>query len=197
MLDFLLAFSLIGDKYNAFMSMTCKFLKKVTLIEGKDILTAEKYAYIFLARLDLVDWGLLREVITNCNPKFFSKFWTALFEKLRVKLFYSIAYYLQTNGSSKKTNQTVKIGLRFFIYALNNSGLWSQVLSQIQAIINNTSSFLIGKTSNKVAYGFFPRRFFDLPAALLILDTLAACADVAEAVSFALINQKVTYKQKY
>ena len=125
MLDFILALLLNADGYNALMSVTCKFSKRVTLIEGKDTWTAEEWAHAFLARLDLVNWGLLGELITNRDPKFLSKFWTALFEKLGIKLLYSTAYHPQTDGSSKRTNQTVEIALQFFIYALDNPALWS------------------------------------------------------------------------
>ncbi len=196
-LDFILALPLTADEYNALMSVTCKFSKRVTLIEGKDTWTAKEWAHAFLARLDLVDWGLPGELITDRDPKFLSKFWTALFEKLGVKLLYSTAYHLQTDGSSERTNQTVEIALRFFIHALDNSGLWPQVLPRIQAIINNTSSSSTGKTPNKVAYGFSPRRLLDLLAVLPIPNALATRTDAADAVYFTLLNLKVTYDRKH
>ncbi len=87
--------------------------------------------------------------------------------------------------------------LRFFIHALDSPGFWYQVLPRIQAIINNTSSSSTGKTPNEVAYGFSPRRPLDLLAALPTPNVLAARADAAEAVSFALLNQKVTYDRKH
>lgn len=197
MLDFILTLPLTKNGYNALMSMTCKFSKKVTLIKGKDIWTVEEWAHAFLARLDLVDWGLPGELITDCDPKFLGKFWIALFEKLGVKLLYSTVYHSQTDGSSKRTNPTIEIALQFFVYALNNLGLWSQVLSRIHAIINNTSSSSTGKMPNKIAYGFFPHYPLDLLAALLIPDILAACADALGAISFALLNQKVIYDRKH
>ena len=48
-----------------------------------------------------------------------------------------------------------------------------------------------------MAYSFFLCRSLDLLAAIPTPDALAARADVAEAVSFALLNQKVTYNQKH
>ena len=48
-----------------------------------------------------------------------------------------------------------------------------------------------------MAYGFFPRRPLDLLAALLTPDALAARTDAAKAVSFVLLNQKVTYNRKH
>lgn len=91
----------------------------------------------------------------------------------------------------------VKIALQFFVYALDNPGLWPQILPRIQVIINNTSSFSTGKTPNKMAYGFSPRRSLDLLAALPTTDALAACTDATEAVFFALLNQKVTNDRKH
>ena len=179
------------------MSVTCKCSKRVTLIEGKDTWTAKEWAHAFLARLDLVDWGLPGELITNCDLKFLSKFWTTLFEKLGVKLLYSTAYHPQTDGSSERMNQTVEIALRFFVHALDNLGLWPPVLPRIQAISNNTSSSSTRKTPNEVAYDFSPRRPLDLLTALPTPDALAAHTDAAKAVSFALLNQKVTYDWKH
>ena len=99
-LDFVLALSLSKKKYNAMMSVTCKFSKRVTLIEGAKTWSAERWAYAFLNRLDLIDWGLPGELITDRDPKFLSRFWTALFTKLGVNLLYSTAYHPQTDGSS-------------------------------------------------------------------------------------------------
>lgn len=103
-LDFMLALSLLREKYNVIMSVTCKFSKSITLIKSTDIYSAEQCTNIFFNRLNLINWGLPGELITNCNPKFFSKFLTALFAKLGVKLFYNTAYHPQTDGSSKRTN---------------------------------------------------------------------------------------------
>ena len=130
-LDFVLALSVSKEGYNALMSVTYKFSKRVILIKGKDTFTAEDWAHAFLARLDLVDWDLPRELITDRDPKFLSKFWTSLFEKLGVKLLYSTAYHPQTDGSSERTNQTVEIALHFFVHALVDPSEWPQVLPHI------------------------------------------------------------------
>lgn len=46
-------------------------------------------------------------------------------------------------------------------------------------------------------YNFSLRHSLDLLVALLIPDALAICTDTAKAVTFALLNQKVTYNQKH
>ena len=179
------------------MSVTCKFSKRVTLIKGKDIFTAKDWAHAFLARIDLIDWGLPRELITDRDPKFLSKFWASLFEKLGVKLLYNTVYHPQTDGSSERTNQTVEIMLCFFVHALLDPSKWPQILSRIQAIINNISSLTTGKTPNELAYDFSPRRPLDFLAALPTPDALAARTNMTKAISFILLNQKVTYNCRY
>lgn len=173
-LDFVLALPLSKEGYNALILVTCKFFKRITLIEGKNTWTVKEWAHVFLTRLDLVDWGLLGELITDRDPKFLGKFWTVFFEKLGVKLFYSTAYHPQINSSNEKTNQTMEIALRFSVHALKNPAYWPQVFPHIQAIINNTSFSTTGKTLNKLAYSFFPRRLLNLLAVLPIPDVLAA-----------------------
>ncbi len=196
-LDFVLALPLSKEGYNAIMSVTCKFSKRVTLMEGADTWSAEQWAHAFLKRLDLIDWGLPGELITDRDPKFLSKFWTALFAKLGVKLLYSTTYHPQTDGSSKRTNQTVEIALRFFVHAMDDPLRWPDVLPRIQSLLNNTSSSTTGKTPNEVAYGFSPRRPLDLCSAATLPDTYVARATAADAISFALTNHKEHYDRSH
>lgn len=180
------------------MLVTCKFFKRVTLTEGADTWSAERLAHAFLNKLDLMDWGLSGELITgNWDPKFLSRFWTALFKKLGVNLLYSTAYHPQTDGSSKRTNQTVMIALRFFIHAMNDPFHWPEVLPHIQSLLNNTSSSTTGKTPNEVAYNFSPRRPLDLCLTLTLSNTYVARAKASDAISFALANQKEYYNRSH
>ena len=196
-LDFILAFPVSADGFNALMSVTCKFSKRITLIKGKDTWSAEQWAHAFLKRLNLIDWGLPGELITDRDPKFLSAFWTALFTKLGVKLLYSTAYHPQTDGSSERTNQTVEIALRFFVHALEDPSCWPEVLPRIQSILNNTLSSTTGKTPNEIAYGFLLRKPLDLISLSSLPDTYVARADAADAISFALANQKAHYDRKH
>lgn len=162
----MLALLLSADGFNSLISVTCKFSKRVILVEGKDVWSAKNWTYALLRHLDMIDWGLFLQLITNRDPKLLSEFWKALFTNLRMKLLYSTAYHLQTNKSSECTNQTIEIALRFFIYVLEDPAKWLEVLPQIQLILNNISSSTMGKTPNEVAYDFFLRHFLDLLSTL-------------------------------
>lgn len=196
-LDFILALPVIAEGFNAIMSVTCKYSKRVILIPGKGIWSAEDWALALLLQLDLIDWGLLGELITNRDPKFLSQFWTSLFNKLGVQMLYSTAYHPQTDGSSERTNQTVEIALCFFVHGLDNLSMCPTALPAIQSIINNTSSSTTGKTPNEIAYGFTPRRPLDLLSALPSPAIATTRIEAADAISFAIANQKAHYDRKY
>ena len=92
-LDFILVLPLTKQGFNAIILVTCKFSKQVTFIKGADTWSAEQWAQAFFKRLNLIDWGLPKELITDQDPKFLSKFWAELFARLGVKLLYSMAYH--------------------------------------------------------------------------------------------------------
>lgn len=92
-LDFILALSMTVEGFNAIMLVTCKYSKRVTLIPKQNTWSAKDWALALLFRLDLIDWGLPRELITDRDPEFLSQFWISLFKKLGVQMLYSIAYH--------------------------------------------------------------------------------------------------------
>lgn len=186
-----------ADGFNALMLVTCRFSKRITLIEGIDSWSAKQWAYTFLKHLDLIDLGLPGKLVTDRDPKFLGAFCTALFTKLGVKLLYSTAYYPQTDGSSKHTNQTVEIARCFFLHALDDPSSWHEVLPRIQSILNNISSSNTGKIPNKIAYRFLPKTPLDSISFSSLPDTFVAWADVADAISFALANRKAHYNRKH
>lgn len=48
-----------------------------------------------------------------------------------------------------------------------------------------------------MTYGFFTHCLFNLLAAFPTPNALTACADAADAISFALLNRKMTYNHKH
>lgn len=76
-----------------------------------------------------------------------------MFKRLGTKLLMSTAYHSQIDGQFERTNQTVKIALRFFI-TKNSSVDWVTALLMIQVNMNNFLNAIIGLTSNELMYGF-------------------------------------------
>lgn len=127
-LDFALPLLLTKKQFNTIMLITYTFLKRITLIEAVDTWLPEQCAYAFLGQLDLIDWSLSGMIIPDQDLKFLSKFWAIFLNKLKIKLFYSITYHPQNNGSNKYTDQMMGIMIRFFAHALEDLAFWPTVL---------------------------------------------------------------------
>ena len=162
-IDFILTLSKSrSDFFDSIMFVTYKYIKRVICISEKITYSATQWARVLLERLDIVDWEILKVIISDKDKKFLSNLWSEIFQRLSVRLLYSIAYHSQTNDQSKRTNQTVEIALRFAISTLSNSIDWSTVLSNIQRSLNNSISNATSKTSNEVSYDFTSIQSIDL-----------------------------------
>lgn len=194
-IDFILALPRTTE-YNCILSVTDKFSKKITLIPGMDTYSAPQWAKVLLERLQLVDWGVPKAILSDRDPKFLSELWSAMFERLGVQLLYSTAYHPQTDGASERTNQTTEIALRYYLATLNSDTEWPSVLPRIQAYMNNTSSASTGKTPNEVVCGFSINQPTDLLAATPDISTTARI-DVIDAISMAQMSMKHHYDRRH
>ena len=156
-----------------------------------------EWAEALLHRLDIADWGLPKVIISDCDRKFLSDLWRALFTKLGVSLLYSSAYHLQTDGQSEWTKQTVKIALRFLLATLDEPSSWPSLIGPIQQYINNSRNAATGKLPNEVVYGFTPTRPEDLAKPNLTMLPKLARIDAADAIAFAQANALRAYDKKH
>lgn len=197
-IDFILALPTSKKGYEVIMSVTDKFSRKITLIPGKSTFAAADWAHRFLRRLQKIDWGLPKQIISDRDRKFLSDFWKALFEKLGVKLLYSTAYHPQTDGSSERTNQTVEIALRFWMSTLDDLAEWPRTIPAIQSAYNNTLSTPLGRPPNEVAYGFSLNQPLDIGAyERQLLPKGVARLEASDAIAFAQMNSKFYYDRRH
>ena len=136
------------------MSIICKFFKRVTLISEKIIWKAQQWDIVLLNKLNIADWEISKIIIFDRNSKFLFDMWKKIFSRLETKLLYFIVYHSQIDDQNERTNQTIKIALRFHIIELKNFVDWLNVLSRIQRDLNNFFFAIIDVTSNEVAYDF-------------------------------------------
>ena len=213
-IDFILALPLSRQGFDTAMSVSCKFSKRGSVVPGKKTWSAREWGIALLDRLDIADWGLPKAIISDRDRKFLSDMWTAIFEKLGVKLMYSTAYHPQTDGQSERTNQTIEIALRFYLATMENPADWPDVLAAIQRHFNNHRSAVTGKTPNEAVYGFTPVQPLSLqkpadadaeqPAVKWKPSTGAsfpssarARIEVADSIAFAQMQAKHHYDRKH
>ena len=173
-MNFILTLSKFNnDDYDVVMSITCKFIKRIICISEKTTWSAAQWAKALLNKFDIIDWRILKFIISNKNKKFMSKFWTKLFRKLKVKLLYFTVYHSQTNEQNERINQIIEIALQYAIVTLFNLVNWFDNLSQIQRKINNVNFNIIDKTLNEAAYDFISIQSLNLLKHFAILDLSA------------------------
>ena len=110
-------------------------------------------------RLLITNWEISKNIISNKNFKFISKFWITMFRRFKTILLLSTTYHSQTNEQSKKINQTIEIVLRYFVtkYSKND---WIIALSLIQNQLNNSSNANTKLISNEICYDFKTKNVF-------------------------------------
>ena len=185
-------------QFNCVMSVTCKFFKKMTLISKRIEWIAKKWVKIFFTRLNIMNWKLFKQIISDRNRKFLNEFWIILFFKFEIRLLYNTAYHFQIDGLFERTNQFVEIALRYHLITLNNLTAWSEILSAVQKNFNNSVSFT-NRMSNECVYDFI----FIISADLFKINFEASFFSIwirqkiVDAIAFAQMIFKFHYDRKH
>ena len=99
--------------------------------------------------------GLPSHVISDRDTCFTSEIFRELCELLKVKQNVSLAYHPQTDGQSKRTNQSVETALRIFCNYQQND--WSRWLPIVQYQLNASTSHTTGVAPFEAWIGYIPR----------------------------------------
>ena len=152
-IDFIVNFFKTSNEMNAIFFTTNKFFKRVNLISGMTTWFVSEWAFFWLAMLQKKSWGLPKTIISDRNPKFVTVFWKVTFNHFDVIFLFFTVYHSQTDGQSKRINQTVKIILK---YALMKKKLidFFRLFFSIQATLNNFVNASIEMFSNELFYDF-------------------------------------------
>lgn len=82
---------------------------------------------------------------------------------MNVNLFYSTAWYSQTDNIFESFNQTAKIILRYYIVILDDVKNWLKIFHHITISLNNSTKYnFIALTLIKIFYNFCTRETFNL-----------------------------------
>jgi putative transposase len=104
-MNFVLALSIShSNKFDSAMFITCKFFKRVTIILDKTIWKVKDWVLKLLNQLKIMNWELLKTIISNRDVKFLSKLWNTWFNKLDVRFLYFIVYHSQSNDRFEQSN---------------------------------------------------------------------------------------------
>ena len=143
----------LSNELNTLFIVICKYSRRIILVANKKIYNAFDWANALLNRFLITNWKIFETIISNKDSRFMSEFWRTLFTRLGTKLFTFTTYHFQIDDNSERTNQIVKIALRYFIIQ-HSDILYVRVLPFIQAQFNNSSNVVIELFSNEINYDF-------------------------------------------
>src|ERR1700729_4262735 len=144
----------LDENYDCILSMTDRLGSDIRIIPTRLDITAEDLAVIFFDHW-YCENGLPKDIVSDCDKLFVSKFWTALTKLTGVKLKMSSAYHPETDGSSERTNKTINQSIRYHVRR-NQKG-WVRALPRIRFNIMNTVNASIGFPPFQIRLGRSPR----------------------------------------
>jgi hypothetical protein len=111
-----------------------KLSKQAIFVPSRSTDTASDVAHIFFNHV-FRHHGMPTTIISDCDAKFTSHFWTALHSLMDTKLAMSTAFHPQTDGQSERAIQTLKTMLRNYVdHKISN---WDLLLTGSEFAYNN------------------------------------------------------------
>jgi Integrase zinc binding domain len=118
----------LDEGFDCILTMTDCLGSDIRIMPTKTNITAEDLAIIFFNNW-YCENGLSKEIISDRDKLFVSKFWTALHKLTGVKIKLSSAYHPETDGLSERSNKTVNQCIRYHVRR-NQKG-WVRALPRI------------------------------------------------------------------
>src|SRR6185295_8356827 len=113
-MDLIVSLPKTKDGHDAIVVFVDKLSKMVHFVATKTSITAPELAKIFFDNVFKLH-GVPEGIISDCDPKFTSLFWKALFKCMETKLSMSTAFHPETDGPTERNNCTLEQILRNFV----------------------------------------------------------------------------------
>jgi hypothetical protein len=144
----------LDDGFNCILSMTDCLGSDIRIIPTCTDISAEDLAVLFFNHW-YCENGLPKDIISNQDKLFVSKFWRALHKLTGVKIKLSSAYHPETDGSSERSNKTINQCIRYHVRR-NQKG-WVRALPRIRFDIMNSVNASTGFSNFQIRLGRSPR----------------------------------------
>jgi hypothetical protein len=93
--------------FDAIMVVVDRFNKMVHFIPTKETTTAQETGRLFFTHI-FKHHGLPKDIVSDRNPKFTSKFWQTLWKRMGSKLKMNTSFQPQTNGQPERVNLVIQ-----------------------------------------------------------------------------------------
>ena len=150
--DFIVGLPLSGG-FDLIMVVVDWFTKYAIFIPCHTTLNALSMSHLFVKHV-FTSFGLPQEIISDRGPQFTSRFWESLLDILGIKPCRSTAYHPQSDGQTKRVNQTLEQHLRCYATAAMDS--WAEDLPIAQFAYNNATHASTGTSPFQATIGYSP-----------------------------------------
>ncbi len=135
------------------MVVVNQFSKMAHFIPTKESVTAQEMRRLFLTHV-FKHHGLPRDIVSNRDPKFTSKFWRALWKRMGTELKMSTSFRPQTDGQTERVNLMIQQFLRNYVAADQQD--WVDHLELAEFCYNNSEHSATGATPFQMVMGKSP-----------------------------------------
>ena len=142
-----------GIQYNSILVVVDRLIKYSYFIAYKEAMNAEQLGMIVYDRI-IRYYGILATITSDRDKLFTSNYQKTLIGLLGIKQTMSTAFYLQTDGQTERSNQTLEQYLRYYINSTQNNQVL--LLPVAQLAINNHVSDTIGVSPYRANFGKDP-----------------------------------------
>jgi hypothetical protein len=101
-------------QHDSILIITDRLTKFGYFLPYRESSIAEELVYIFLRRI-VANYKLLREIISDRDKLFTSKFWQVLTAKIETRTKFLIVFYPQIDGQTERINQNMEQYLRCYV----------------------------------------------------------------------------------
>jgi hypothetical protein len=152
-MDFVGPFPLV-DNFDYIWVILCRLTSLVHLIPLRMMMTASQLAPLFMNHIVHLH-RLPETIVSDCDPKFMSLFWTEIHRLLGIKLAKSTAFHPQTNGASERMIRKMSQVLRSVVRPDQLD--WPKHLPMTEFANNSSVSASTGFTPFELTYGYLLR----------------------------------------
>jgi hypothetical protein len=160
-MDLIVSLPQTAAGFTAIAVFVDRLSKMVHLAPCRDDTTAEQFADLFIHHV-FRSHGLPSQIVSDRDPRFTSKFWRALMERLGVSQAMSSAFHPETDGNTERVNRVLEDMLRHYVDPTQAN--WDSLLPLVEFAINDSVHESVGSTPFVLNYGKRPQ----LPADLVL-----------------------------
>jgi hypothetical protein len=139
--------------FDAIMVVVDRFSKMAHFIPTKDEATTQETRWLFFSHI-FKHHGLPKDIVSDRDPKFISKFWRALWKQMGSKLKMSTSFRPQTDGQIERVNLVIQQFLRNYVAADQQD--WVDHLELAEFCCNNSEHSATGSTPFQMVTGKSP-----------------------------------------